>query len=231
MEVVVSGSGVANGETERFSASRLILEATQAEAAESLGAKAKAEPFQLIDSLTYIDGVDTALLSRAQALIQDELKRVSKRPAEYLKELPKAEDVSFENCPLSARAFERLQRQGGGEATSSAFDLARDSNVAEPEGKEAKSLQAWKKAVDEGQAKLEHQSVKAENLELLRKHGASVWRASNMQLEGLCTVIDKETEEIEREIEGINRERKVRMPSSVCLSSSLCHATTHRPLN
>ena len=112
MEVVVSGSGVANGETERFSASRLILEATQAEAAESLGAKAKAEPFQLIDSLAYIDGVDTALLSRAQALIQDELKRVSKRPAEYLKELPKAEDVSFENCPLSARAFERLQRQG-----------------------------------------------------------------------------------------------------------------------
>ena len=112
MEVVVSGSGVANGETERFSASRLILEATQAEAAESLGAKAKAEPFQLIDSLAYIDGVDTALLSRAQALIQDELKRVSKRPAEYLKELPKAEDVRFENCPLSARAFERLQRQG-----------------------------------------------------------------------------------------------------------------------
>ena len=52
-----------------------------------------------------------------------------------------------------------------------------------------------------------------------------------MKLEGLCTVIDKETEEIEREIEGINRERKVRMPSSVCLSSSLCHATTHRPLN
>ena len=38
-----------------------------------------------------------------------------------------------------------------------------------------------------------------------------------MKLEGLCTVIDKETEEIEREIEGINRERKVRTPWSVCL--------------
>ena len=193
MQVVVSGES----EGQSHSTSRNLLEAQQAEAAETVaGSKGN---FRLVNSLPYIDRIDTALRSRAEKMIQDELKVLDKKPSDYLRELPQAEEVD-------------LDRFRSGEATS-ALDVSR-YNLEPPAGSKAKDDSAWEVALRNAETQLEHQSLRVENLELMLKGGASVWRASNMQLESLCSTLESETSKIEGEVEALNRERKLQQLST-----------------
>jgi pre-mRNA-splicing factor SPF27 len=194
MQVVVSGEAA---EGKAHSAARNLLEAQQAEAAETVAGSKR--NFRLVDSLPYIDRIDTALRSRAEKMIQDELKVLAKKPSDYLRELPQAEEVD-------------LDRFSSGEPTT-ALDVSR-YNLEPPAGAEAEDPSAWQAALRNAKSQLEHQSLRVENLELMLKGGANVWRASNMQLEGLCNTLEGATDNLEAQVEALNRERKLQQFST-----------------
>ena len=179
------------------SASRSIVEAQRAEAAEALGKPG--DSYKLIDSLAYADHIPPACTQEAQRLILEEARRMPKSREDYLKELPSASDFNGARCPLAARELERLERGEQAGIDLSRYDLPSG-------GKDAKS---WVRAVQNAESQLEHQSNRVENLELMLKSGASVWREANKQLEGLCASVARETEAAEGEIEAMNRERKL----------------------
>ncbi|QDZ19126.1 pre-mRNA-splicing factor SPF27 [Chloropicon primus] len=133
----------------------------------------------LIDSLPYADVLSPEYRRQAEALIEEEARRV-----------PKPQQASPCGPPPTP---------------SRSLDLSR-YDLGEPSGKKA---EPWLGAVNNASSQLEHQSVRVENLELMLKSGALVWRAANKQLEGLCSSVERETAELEEQVETLNRERKL----------------------
>jgi pre-mRNA-splicing factor SPF27 len=78
--------------------------------------------------------------------------------------------------------------------------------LAEPENKE--DQEAWKKAVDNSKAQLQHQNLRMFNLELLQKYGANGWRLHNYQLEHELQQYQKTLEEYKQNILDLNKQRK-----------------------
>lgn len=74
-------------------------------------------------------------------------------------------------------------------------------------------MDAWTKSVNNASSQLEHQNLRIQNLELLSQHGGKVWKASNAQLESLHNRIKDHAEELENEVEVLNRERKLKQLS------------------
>lgn len=66
----------------------------------------------------------------------------------------------------------------------------------------------WRKAIENAQAQLEHQTNRAVNLELLKKFGATKWKIHNEQVAQLKTKLAAELEEAKSRVEQINRKRK-----------------------
>lgn len=60
-----------------------------------------------MDALPYIDGLTPDVKKQVDALIEEELKRSTKRPADYLKEFPPVPGPKFEGHPLLADEYER----------------------------------------------------------------------------------------------------------------------------
>lgn len=211
MQVAYSGE-TGGGEASHRSASVLLMEAQQAEAAESLEGGHAARSC-LIDSLPYVDRVDEGLRARAEELIEAELQTLPKVPSDYLRELPRADEFDFGKCPLSEEAYLRAGGAGDEGSTAGALDVTRYA-LEEPAGKDARSAAAWRDAVANASSQLEHQQVRVENLELLLQSGAAVWRAANARAEGLCGRVESVAGGLANEAEALNRERKLQQFSS-----------------
>jgi pre-mRNA-splicing factor SPF27 len=71
----------------------------------------------LIDALPYIDTLPPELKQQVDALIEEELKKSTKKPADYLREMPPMPTTAFEGHPMLANEFERqvsdLVKQNG----------------------------------------------------------------------------------------------------------------------
>jgi Breast carcinoma amplified sequence 2 (BCAS2) len=62
---------------------------------------------ELIDALAYIDPLTPDAKAVVDALIEEEMRRSSKRQADYLKELPPLPPARFEGHPALAAEYER----------------------------------------------------------------------------------------------------------------------------
>jgi pre-mRNA-splicing factor SPF27 len=61
----------------------------------------------LIDALPYIDVVTPEMKKKVDSLIEEEMRRSSKKPAEFMKEMPPMPTVRFEGHPVLANEYQR----------------------------------------------------------------------------------------------------------------------------
>jgi pre-mRNA-splicing factor SPF27 len=62
---------------------------------------------ELIDALPYIDPLAPDVKRQVESLIEEEMRRSTKRPADYLKDLPAMPAMKFEGHPMLAEEYER----------------------------------------------------------------------------------------------------------------------------
>ncbi|XP_055587185.1 pre-mRNA-splicing factor SPF27-like [Uranotaenia lowii] len=157
----------------------------------------------LVDALPYIDlGYDDpGVREAAMAMVEEECRRY--RPTKnYLEHLPALNSNVFETELMTAE-FERIQNRLPMEPLS----MKRYELPPPPAGKMSE-VSAWAESVDNSMAQLEHQSVRAVNLELMMEYGCEMWKSYLEILTSMQAKAQVRLEEIKKEIHDINWKRK-----------------------
>lgn len=160
----------------------------------------------IIDALPYIDDDygHPAVKEEVDRLVEEEMRRSTKKPSDFLKDLPPLHKLSFQNHPMLAREYERVR---AGKPYVPSFDINR-KEVDMPPLNKRNDETAWKQALQKSQQMLQQEIIRLENLDLTLKHGADSWKIHNQRLEASLSRIQAQALELTEKIEKVNRERK-----------------------
>merc|ERR1712046_125565 len=122
--------------------------------------------------------------------------------SKYLDHLPPIPDLSFKDNAFLAADFERMKRR----EQMANFDAERYKLEAPSDDS---GVEAWKKAMDNCKAQVQHQSVRIENLDLMNEHGPTAWQMHNTALEQIQKSIHSKLEATQTQIEEVNKKRKI----------------------
>eukprot|EP00271_Cylindrocystis_brebissonii_P004975 TRINITY_DN16932_c0_g1_i1.p1 TRINITY_DN16932_c0_g1~~TRINITY_DN16932_c0_g1_i1.p1 ORF type:complete len:249 (+),score=53.32 TRINITY_DN16932_c0_g1_i1:194-940(+) len=161
---------------------------------------------ELIDALPYFDQEyeDAAVKAEVKRLIQEEMKRGTKRPSDFFKSLPPAPVLSLEGHPMLEKESQRVQ--AGKPPTL--LDTSRHG-LEPPPSTKLGDPSAWRQAVENAQAQLQHQALKLENLQLMLQFGASTHRMHHQHLEAFEARLRSIIASTQQQIEDLNRDRKL----------------------
>lgn len=157
----------------------------------------------LVDALPYIDQGydDPGVREAALAMVDEECRRY--RPTKnYLEHLPTLNMTAFETDMMN-NEFERIQNRVPMEPLS----MKRYELPPPPPGK-ISELSAWQESVENSMAQLEHQAVRALNLELMLEYGCEAWKAHLEIFTSLQAKAQLRLAEIRKDIQETNWQRK-----------------------
>lgn len=152
------------------------------------------------DSLPYVDSYE-GMEDKIKELIELEMKNFT--PVNYLEKYP----------PISLK-FDIQQK-------IEPIDITR-YKVNPPPPNKKNDIQSWKQSLQNAYSQLEHQNLRfifflnnnkfflksIENLELLITYGINAWREYNKYLESIQKKLQELLENLKKEIENINLQRK-----------------------
>lgn len=164
---------------------------------------------ELIDALPYIDLLSPEVKRKVEQLIEEELARSSKKPSDYLKELPPIAPPKFEGHPLLQQEYERVKSS----QPLQPLDTSRYRLDPPPQARR-NDYSAWRSALDNAHAQLEHQLLRIDNLELALKYSANNWRAQVQVDEAAVKRLEEELAATRKAVDHINRERKMQQHST-----------------
>lgn len=134
-------------------------------------------------------------------MVEEECRRY--RPTKnYLDHLPPLNANAFET-ELMASEFERIQNRQPMETLS----MKRYELPPPPSGK-LSEVSAWQESIENSMAQLEHQWVRAMNLELMLDYGIESWKAYLEVIAALQAKTLTQLQESKKQIQDINWQRK-----------------------
>lgn len=138
---------------------------------------------------------------QAIAMVEEECRRY--RPTKnYLEHLPSVNTTTFET-EIMTNEFERLQNHKPLEQLS-----MKRYELPPPPTNKLSELSAWQESVDNSMAQLEHQSIRAMNLELMLKYGCETWKAYLEVILAMQAKAQKTLQELKKDIQDVNWQRK-----------------------
>ena len=132
-----------------------------------------------IDALPYADVLPDGWREGVDQLIQEEMRRMDKRPKDYLAEMAPAYELKFKGCPMLAKEDKRVAAGGGPMPPPDSVRY----NLAPPPLNKRTDENAWEVAIKNAKSQLEHQALRLQNLELALKFSPNAWRAHNASIE------------------------------------------------
>uniref|UniRef100_A0A182JHP5 Pre-mRNA-splicing factor SPF27 n=1 Tax=Anopheles atroparvus TaxID=41427 RepID=A0A182JHP5_ANOAO len=159
----------------------------------------------LVDALPYIDlGYDDpGVREAAIAMVEEECRRY--RPTKnYLEHLPAVNTTAFETELMRAE-FERIQNRLPMEPLS-----MKRYELPPPAAGKMNEVSAWTESVDNSMAQLEHQAVRAMNLELMSEYGCEMWKSYLETLVAMQAKCQARLAEVKKEIQDVNWSRKTK---------------------
>lgn len=169
-------------------------------------------------ALPYIDD-DASVLTPARRaeidrLVAEEMRRMPKRARDYAAELAEVkaiEAMDGRDGSMTARALASSEDEAP--KSVGAPDTMRYRLDPPPQNKRS-DVAAWKIAIDNAMAQLEHQSTRVVNLELALKYAPAAWRARNAWCEATSETYARELEKLKGEVNALNAKRKLQQEAA-----------------
>lgn len=134
-------------------------------------------------------------------MVEEECRRF--RPTKnYLDHLPPLNTTAFET-KLMQQEFERIQARLPMETLS-----MKRYELPPPTAGKLSEISAWQDAVENSMAQLEHQYVRAMNLELMLDYGIESWKAYLEMFVALQAKAQTQLQHLKKQIQDINWKRK-----------------------
>jgi len=157
-----------------------------------------------MDALPYIDSIDTETVKMVEKMIAEEMEKSEKKPKDYLNEMPHLGQPSFGGSELLQTEYRRVKAG----RDMDPIDTHRYTLPA-PAIEKQNDPGEWKKAIENAQAQLEHQRLRALNLELAMKYAPEAWKRGNEQTSRIESSYKMEVESTKEQITEINKRRKL----------------------
>uniref|UniRef100_A0A7R9VI47 Pre-mRNA-splicing factor SPF27 n=1 Tax=Chlamydomonas euryale TaxID=1486919 RepID=A0A7R9VI47_9CHLO len=163
----------------------------------------------LVDALPYVDGLTPQAKRIVDELIDAEVRRSTKRPADYLREMPPLPASRLEGHAMLEAEYERVKTK----QPMAQLDTTR-YRLDAPQGTKRHDFGAWRAAADNAHAQLEHQYLRIANLELLLRHGDKTWRAQGQLVDSLVSQFKSQLAELQAAVAAVNSERKLQQTAA-----------------